>query len=694
MGALKLTSPDGYAGDLQPGWRITETTSPIDPASDGDGVGIISLSALRTNQSSEILLRSGELAHDRLGTISGTIDNADEGRNVVSFDLVPLGALLNAERTVPPVIGQTLQSIVEGYVASITDRITVQWDASENPTRTYPGWTANVLYMLNRLAAVNRVELVHSNGLLIVRDLGSTVLDLSDVEGLIVRRSTRQAARKTRVTRTAAVGISAVPQVRKTNYTSDPGAEPGWYSLPGQWFAGAGVGGGSITSGTTNVATAIAGYASFYMRVDIVPQYPFIGHRFGNYSGYDLTRIADGGAWATSIKMKPGQTGARRFRVELEWRDSTDTVLRTDAILADGVHSLTAGTIYTFDGTSATFGGKPATAERANLVIRFISQSGQPGELVVNDAFIVDQAMLTDVADATYFDNLTPGSSVANGASMAAPIVMATGLGTPLWDAYADGNQVISVDAGKTTRQVIQTNATWISIQQPTYTDAPPNAFLGEYIVSDSNRVPLTASEWASYGGRLEVSSGAKAGELIITLTGPPDGIPGAPGPYSVSVSDGQQDYAVLSILGVGVVTTPETVEVFTGASESDTTVEYAPDVASPFITSYDDLYEAAAWSGQINSGLTVTLEGKVPTDKLQGFGLAPGALVLYRDCRYRIRKTTIDRVGAQIEADWYVTMDDHDTAVAGLTQSDLDAIWESKRVIDYEIAPLRTSQE
>lgn len=684
-----------FIGDIAPGWRINETASPIDPASDGDGVGTISVTAVRNDNTPEVLLRPATLSHDTLGAITGTIDGADEGRVAVGLSIVPLGALLNAERTLPPVIGATLRSVFEQYVASVTNRITVNWLASSNPTRTYPGWTGNVLYMLNRLANANKVEIAHSGSLLTVRDFGSTTLDLSNVSGLVVRRTARNAARKTRVTRTAAVGVPAVKLAKKTNYTPDPNAEQGWYSpvVDNPWIAEPGFI-TSYSSGQT-ATQPISGAYSFYFSFATVGtgiRIPAIGHLFGGdiAHGYDLSKIATGGDWAVSMKFR-GPGGSRRYRVELEWRDVAGSALRTDTLVADGVYTTT---LRTFSGTSATYGGKPANATQAALRVLFISQTGQPGELVNGDVFLVDDAMLTDVTDTTFFDIFTPGAAITGGGAYLShsPVQISTGLAQPMWDAYADSNQVIQVEAGRVTRQVVQTASSWSSLTQPTYADSPPVAFFGEYIVSDSDRRYLTAQEWSSFGGKVEVTTGSRAGELVVTVTGPASDIPGAPGPYSLSVSDGQSDYAVLSVLGVGVITAPETIEVYTGASDSDTTTDYAPDVESPFITSLADVYEAGAWSGQINGGLSITLEGTIPTDLLPGFGLSVGALVRYRDCRYRIRTVEITRIGASIVADWFTTIEDHDSAVVALTQADLDSIWGSKRTIDYEIAPLRTS--
>ena len=693
MGALNLTQPEGYSGDLQPGWRISETASPLNPASDGDGVGVISLVAPKNDLSPEIILRSGQVSHDTLGTISGTIDQADEGRSAVSLDLVPLGVLLNAERTVPPVIDLTLRQVIETYVAAITDRITVQWQASSNPSRTYPGWTGNVLYMLNRLAMVNKVELIHRDGLLIVRDLGSVTLDVTDVEGLVVKRSTRSSARKTRVTRTAAVGVPTPPQGRKTNYTFDPNSEV--VTTPSAWFARTLGGGSFVSTGRSNAATAIAGRSSWYMSIASTGGIFQFGHTFGvAEDALTISRVPSGNPWAFSILFK-GPASPRRCAATLQWLNSGGAILREDVIWPEAVRAMGLQTIST---TSNTFGGKPAGATRAIFTLYFgITSTGTSDPIAAGDTYFIDNALLTDVADPTYFDTGYPGAVILTQDN---PDVARYGLGIAtvglpartLWNAYEDGNQVFTVEAGKVTRQVIETTSTWISLVQPVYSETAPAAFAGEYAITDSNRLPLTRSEWEGFGGRLTVSTGAKAGELVITLVAPPDNIPGAPGPYSVAASDGQSDYATLSVVGVGVVTTPETIEVFTGANEADTTVDYAPDVASPFITTYDDLYEAGAWSGQINGGLEITLEGRIPTDKLAGFGLTPGALVLHRNCRYRVRTVDIDRVGASIVADWYVTMADHDAAVAGLTQANLDTIWGAKRVIDYEIAPLRTN--
>lgn len=685
MGALNLTLPVGYVGDLTPGWRVSETASPVDPASDGSGVGIISLSAPRTANTQGMLLRSGTVSHDRLGTISGVIDKVDDSRTGASFDLVPRASLLNVERTVLPVISMRLTSIFQSYLTSVSAALFLSWQATSDPFRTYPGWTGNVLYMLNRLAVANGLELVVSDSAVIVRDLGSKVLDLTDVGGLIVRRTARETARATNVTNLNAVAVPVVGTARKVNYTRDPNCEA--ISGPDRWYS---TWSGLSSSGLTNNAP-IAGRFSWFIRIDGYGEFLSMGHRFGE-DGYDLTNIKDGGDWAASIKVQA--SNSRKIAVAIDWLASNSSSIRLD-VINGGMMSGTG--VLTFETNSDVFGGKPAGAVTAKfMIISGVTIGSGPEIPQIGDVFRIDAAMLTDVLDTTYFDAYTPGAATykdmqnALGSLGQGISALPTGEATPLWDAYADGNQVLSVNANEISRQTIQTTSTWISLVQPVFGEFTPAAFAGEYVVTDSTRKPLTKAEWQAFGGSVDVRSGKQAGELEVLIVGPSPAIPGAPGPYSLAFSDGQNDYAALSVLGIGVTTRPEIIPILTGADETSTTKDFGPDVASPFIINLQTAYMLGQWAAQYNGGASITLEGTVPTEKLQGFGLTPGALVRQGDCRYRVRTVDITRAGAAIVADWYTTIDDHDNEVVGLTQADLDALPTSERPLDYELSPLR----
>lgn len=266
--------------------------------------------------------------------------------------------------------------------------------------------------------------------------------------------------------------------------------------------------------------------------------------------------------------------------------------------------------------------------------------------------------------------------------------------GTPVngglvYDAREDDNRIITVGAAQTTVTKVKANAYLTSVLNPIrVTTFIPGA--GTYYVIDSTGLPIVADQWEDYGGRLDVAiDNAEAGVLAITLIGPSEEIPSTTAPYSLAVSDGQNQYAALSILGTGIVADPQTLNLLTGADPSITPQDVAFTVNNAFINSEEQAYDAGIWASVDASGPRVEYSLSLPTVALTGFGDTAGSLISAESSTYRVLDATVGRTATSVRAVRHVTVGDFDGRWAGRTVANHDAFWsaysgEDQRVLPY----------
>lgn len=269
-------------------------------------------------------------------------------------------------------------------------------------------------------------------------------------------------------------------------------------------------------------------------------------------------------------------------------------------------------------------------------------------------------------------------------------------VGGEVYDARSDDNRIVSVGAAQETVTRIQTNAYLTSIVQPTRT----TTFIpgqGTYYVIDSTGLPIVANQWEDYGGALSVAiDNAEAGTIEVTFTGPREQIPSTTAPYSLAVSDGQNQYAALSIVGSGVVADPQTLNLLTGADPTITQQEVAFTVNNAFINTPEQAYDAGIWAAVDASGPRVTYTIDVPTLNVTGFGDAAGALIQAEDSTYRVTDATLSRTSTTINAVRHATVGTFDDGWAGETVADHDTYWntflcEDQRILPYAGTPEAT---
>lgn len=185
---LGSSPPVSPLGDIV-SWSITEPTTPHNPHTHNGSTGTASVTAKATTDTFWTISEDATITVDGLeGSFEGTIDSTriqpfnehGDPSGATTFSVASVLNLLNAERTLPPVLNTPLSDVVTQYVAAVTPNLTVNWLATTNPTRTYGAWSGNVWTILKTLCAANKLEIALNGGMMIVRDLGAQTVRFDD----------------------------------------------------------------------------------------------------------------------------------------------------------------------------------------------------------------------------------------------------------------------------------------------------------------------------------------------------------------------------------------------------------------------------------------------------------------------------------------------------------------------------------
>ena len=271
-----------------------------------------------------------------------------------------------------------------------------------------------------------------------------------------------------------------------------------------------------------------------------------------------------------------------------------------------------------------------------------------------------------------------------------------------IYDAEADGNNPISVQAGATTVTSVKHTVHPISVEQPTRylaTGTGSGAYFtgplpdGTYFVVDSTGLPIAANQWEDYGGSVSVEIDHEDPSAIeITVVGPYVEIPSTTGPYTLAASDGENEFAALKIKGTGVYAGDNILGLLTGVDTVKYTRAIVNTITNPFISTVEQAYDRGVWAAQKASGPVVTMNANIPTSSISGIGLTCGSLVLYRKNTYRITSCSIGSVSSSINAERYVTVADVDALWSGQDVTDYDGVWGTYECQDQIIFPYKVA--
>lgn len=186
-------------------------------------------------------------------------------------------------------------------------------------------------------------------------------------------------------------------------------------------------------------------------------------------------------------------------------------------------------------------------------------------------------------------------------------------------EGWTPETEVITVGAGEEIERTLELSASISSFQAPvmqTFVAQNYNASSVYTIVGDDG-LPIQPTQWADYGGRLEISIGEDTTSLDIKFRGA-EGIISAKGePISTfSLALGADftgnRYSTLRIVGTGVRFRKETIRVRTLVPDQLTGTEVGITIDNPFISNLDQAYQAGVRAAKVYAGEGISIGGEV----------------------------------------------------------------------------------
>lgn len=147
-----------------------------------------------------------------------------------------------------------------------------------------------------------------------------------------------------------------------------------------------------------------------------------------------------------------------------------------------------------------------------------------------------------------------------------------------LWKA----DQVYSLEKGETKEEVIQTDSTFITLNQPVPVSGVPVPYTwsyGSYVITGNDGWIVDPQWWVDNGGSIKVEQTGKSGEIKLVMQAPT--IDTVRAPYRIS--EGQADRPALYIVGRGIKTEKVTLPCYTG--NGDAAEDVGVTFEAPFIT-------------------------------------------------------------------------------------------------------------
>lgn len=310
--------------------------------------------------------------------------------------------------------------------------------------------------------------------------------------------------------------------------------------------------------------------------------------------------------------------------------------------------------------------------------------------IFLNDVVYLDAVTFVNGSPVAYFDGNSTGTWNGTANNSTSQIVIPPTVA--FYNALQDNNTIYTINVGEISQAAVQTTNFATQLFAPTCTDSPAPA-LGQFTITDSNQVQVTAAAWTASGASVTPTIDADTPGLInLRFIGPKYQIPGFAPPFSFSYFTSANELASLTILGAGVITKPTTINLLTGANPATTPADLTSTFDSPFVNDMPTLYDAGIWAAVAAAGPVLSIQFSVATNTLVGFGLTTGSIVNYQNANWRITEVDIGFNTTVVTASWYTTMGDVDTAWSGQTLDAKDLVWTGYEFADQLIEPLKTA--
>lgn len=384
---------------------------------------------------------------------------------------------------------------------------------------------------------------------------------------------------------------------------------------------------------------------------------------------------------------------------------------------------------------------KMATAQRIeislvsnNIVLRVLR--GRVAENRRNSvvAWSLDASSLAQSIEVYYYNN----SQLTNG--LAYPI-----------GGWTDNVTTYSVDAGETKTFDIPlipgdvgAGASLTSIQQPTCVSFVDSGYVASsvYAVMGNDGLIIPPGQWTAGGGSVSVTINPDTTSITLSITGSSET---QYAPYRLAMPSGTSDYySSLRLVGTGVFFDKQMMTLYTGLDADAAPTVIGATVDNPFISQYWEALDAGLWAvgnystarqkltvtttginragdtgsykystfgdanieyagktmGQVNAiwpGATMGQVSAFWKAKTQGdfanqaFGNVAGARTLDNGMWYRIRSVQpLSPANLSYTAERDIIASDLNTRYAGLTMGQVNALWPSATMGDFNVAPVK----
>lgn len=262
-------------------------------------------------------------------------------------------------------------------------------------------------------------------------------------------------------------------------------------------------------------------------------------------------------------------------------------------------------------------------------------------------------------------------------------------------------DSVYSLEKGENKVETVQTDATFLSLENPVPVSGVPVPYTlsySSYVVTGADGYIVDPQWWIDNGGSITVSPTKQAGEIAITMQAP--NVESVRAPYRIS--EGVADRPALYIMGKGVTYTTETVSIYTGSPSAAQDVGVTFD--SPFVSDIETAYRVGDVLAGFHGGAEIRLDFNVPLDMSNAFiggnrglttlqkelGYTPeGSFVYHRGSIYRTLSTSESpsHISASAEGATFVAY--FNEAWTGKTIKQFNDYYAGKLVRDFNSRPL-----
>ncbi len=679
---INVTSGNGELGALED-WSVQDDATPTIVGSGGGSVGNINAQAKAVAASQYLNNGNITISDPDLGDYLGTVDSVSVKKDTVSLTGGGLLNVLNIEVNAPAIYGtQTLSDAYTTYIGlCFTTPPSISYTAASNPVVAYAAWSGNAWDYIRNLAAATKTEVAVINGVIIIRDVGAVTMEIPNTIDITLNPDSQDTAKTVEIVsqRTTTVNSTGA---NLYNYVLNPSVETNATDWANNLIIGT-----ATTSPVRSTTVSYSGTASYR----------------GVYStalSFGTNRLTVGYSTATgtipyttdpvyfSVAARVGFTVTAGMYISVEptlgWYDSSGVA--TGPVTSLGQWAMINGSWRQFVSSGVSM---PANAVTAKIGITLRALPTGVGTAMTGITFAADAAIVSPQTSA-FFDGNTATASWT-GTTNNSISFMANPNNVSMYNAFDDNNNIITVAAGEVS-SVDLTTTNSPSILAPLQPTNGTSVIPGQYIVSGADDLPIVASQWLAYGGSVTAIISSKPNTIELIVTGPTINIPGAAGPYSLSISDGTNQYAMLNIAGAGVLVAPVTFTLQTGASNTQNEVGTTIDI--PFIITDAQARTAGSEVAMYYGGNNITIEFELAAEATEGFGLAVGSMVKWNDNNFRVTSCNFNNATVRIIAVARPTGTDWNTIWTGKTGVHWNTVWGAKAYTgsDYTVTPMKAS--